>query len=293
MAVRVAVAPVLAATALAAGVSAWQQPSVDDLLKAGRSYLASYLPRVSGVLLDERYTILEVSGGRMQVPNRVSSDILLLNLNGTAMSLRDAYAISGAKIREAEPRIQKLLGEVTQSRWDQALAYNDDTQKHFLAESVARLNDPLLILRFMSPDDPAKFTYRVEGSKKLNGVETVGLRFTEIRRDGIKYVLDTRGNASVSGRFWIDPATGAIHQTDFSADSKTENARVTVVYAPVLPLNLLLPSKTIETYEERPVQGGPVPMRQGSTRGGYLKFEANAIYSNPRYSPIDLSRTRN
>lgn len=271
-----------------------QQPTADALRQAGQDYLASYLPRLSGTLLDERYLILEVAGGRMQMPNRVGSDILLLNLNGTAMALRDAYVISGAKIREPGPRLLELLAEVTQARWDLALAYDRDSQLHFMAETVMRLNDPLLILRFMSPADPAKFKYTVDGRKKINGIETVGLRFEEIRGDDIKYVLDTRGNASVSGRFWMDPATGAIHQTDFSADSKTEVARVTVVYAPDTRLNLLLPAKTVESYEERPLPGGPRDMGKGagSSRGGFHRFEANATYSNPRHSPIDLAKAR-
>jgi hypothetical protein len=271
-----------------------QQPTADALREAGHSYLASYLPRLSGTLLDERYLILEVAGGRMQMPNRLGSDIILLNFNGTAMAVRDAYAISGAKIREAAPRLPELLAEVTQARWDQALAYDRDSQLHFMAETVMRLNDPMIVLRFMSPADPSKFKYSVEGKKKLNGIETVGLRFDEIRGDGIKYALDTRGNASVSGRFWMDPATGAIHQTDFSADSKTEVARVTVVYAPDTRLNLLLPSKTVESYEERPLPGGPRDMGKGagSSRGGFQRFEATATYSNPRHSPIDLSKAR-
>jgi hypothetical protein len=289
---RIAVCVVLTAAVVSPGLAAEQQPSVEDLLKAVRAYAASYVTRVSGTVLDERYTLMEVSTGRMQTPNRISSDLVLINLNGTAVSLRDAYAISGAKIREAQPRIPALLAEPTQVKWDQAVALTRESQKYFLAETVVRLNDPLLALRFVAPADPSKFTYSIEGKKKINGVETVGLRFQEIRGEHTKYVLGTRGNAAVSGRFWVDPATGAIHQTDFSADSKIENARVTTTYAPAQGLDFLVPSKTVETYEERAVQGGPSTMGATVTGQGLVKFEANAAYSNPRYSPIDLSKTR-
>jgi hypothetical protein len=54
-----------------------------------------------------------------------------------------------------------------------------------------------------------------------------------------------------------------------------------------------VPTKTVETYEERPVQGAPSTMGAATVTGqGLAKFEANAAYSNPRYSPIDLSRAR-
>jgi len=279
-----------------AAPSAAQGPSAEELLAAGRSYLATYLPRVSGTLLDERYTVMDVAGGRMQIPERIGSDIILLNFNGTAMALRDAYAVGGAKTREAGPRLSELLSEPTQARWDLALTYDDESKRHFLAETIMRLNDHMLALRFMSPPAPSAFQYTVDGRQKLNGVETIGLRFAEARGIDVKYVLDTRGNAAVSGRFWIDPATGAVHKTELWADSKTEVARVTVSYAPDPRLELLLPSKTVETYEERPLPGGPREMGKGaganSSRGGFHRFEANATYSNPRYSPVDLGKAR-
>lgn len=280
---------VISAVAIALGpsLSARQQPSVDDLLKAGRTYLESYAPGVSGAVLDERYTLTFVAGGRMETPNRINSDLVFVNVGGTLVALRDAYSIGGAKIREAKPRIPELLAEPTQAKWDQAQAFARESLKYFLAESVVRFNDPVLALRFLKPADPSKFTYTVDGKKKVNGVETIGLRFSENRSDGTKYVLATRGNAAASGRFWIDPATGVIHSTELSIDSKTENTRVSVTYAPAQGLQFLLPSKTVETYEERDDSGSGL----GNT-GASRKFEANATYGNPRYSPIDFTKAR-
>lgn len=287
MTARIALSLVLASAALAPALSARQQPSAEDLIKAGKAYLATYQPRVSGAVLDERYTLTMVMGGRMDTPSRIDSDLTLVNVNGTLVGLRDAYAISGAKIREAKPRIAPLLAEPTQAKWNQALAYTREALKYFLAETVVRLNDPTLALRFLAPADPAKFTYTVDGRKKINGVETIGLRFQEIRGDDIKYVLATRGNGAVSGRIWIDPSTGAIHQTDLSLDAKTEAGRVTVIYAPAKGLEFLLPSKTVETYEERDNNGSGL-----GNSANFVKFEANATLTNPRHAPIDVSKAR-
>ena len=284
-AVSVAVFAVVAA--LPPSLAAMQQPSADDLLKAARAYLASYAPKVSGAVLDERYTLTLLAGGRMETPNRISSDLVLINVGGTLVSLRDAYSVGGAKIREPQPRIPALLAEPTQAKWEQVQAIARESFKHFLAESVVRFNDPMLALRFVTLADTSKFTYSIEGKKKLNGVETIGVRFSENRSEGTKYVLNTRGNASVSGRFWIDPATGAIHQTDISIDSKIEASRVTVSYAPAKGFDVLLPSKTVETYEEREGTGDGI----GSS-GAMIKLEANASYVNPRHMPIDLSKGR-
>ena len=276
-----------AVVAFGPSLQAGQQPSADDLLRAARGYLQSYAPKVSGVVLDERYTLTLLAGGRMETPNRINSDLVLINVGGTLVSLRDAYSVGGAKIREPQPRIPALLAEPTQAKWEQAQALARASFKHFLAESVVRFNDPVLALRFLKPADPSRFTYSVEGKKKLNGVETIGVRFSENRSEGTRYVLNTRGNASASGRFWVDPATGVIHQTDLSVDSKIEASRVTVSYAPASGFDVLLPSKTVETYEEREGTGDGI----GSS-GAMMKLEANASYVNPRHMPIDFSKGR-
>ena len=272
-------------------VSATQEASLDDVLKAGRAYVSAYAAKVSGTVLDERYTLIDASTGRMDVPTRVSSDLVILSVNGQPIALRDAYAINGAKIREAQPRIPALLAEPTMEKWEQVRTYARESQRHFMAEIVVRLHDPMLALRFIAPEDPSKFTFSLEGRKKMDGVEVVGLRFQENRGEHTKYVLGTRGNGAVAGKFWLEPATGVIHQTEFYLESKFETGRVVVTYANAKALDMWLPSKTVENYQEREDTGGPTGMGAGGV-GRSSKLEATASYSNPRYTPIDLSKTR-
>ena len=288
---RAAAVCLVALVAVGSSISATQQASLDDVLKAGRAYVAAYVPKISGAVLDERYTLIDASTGRMDVPTRVSSDLVLLNVNGQAIALRDAYAINGAKIREAQPRIPALLADPTMEKWEQVRAYARESQRHFMTELVVRLNDPLLALRFMTPQDPSKFTFTLEGQKKMDGAEVVGLRFQENRAEHTKYVLGTRGNGAVSGKFWLEPATGVIHQTEFYLESKSESGRVVVTYANAKGLDMWLPSKTVENYQEREETGGPTGMGAGGV-GRSMKLEANAAYSNPRYTAIDLTRTK-
>lgn len=285
---RVLFAVFAVVVALVPSLSARQQPTAEDLLKAARTYAGAYAAKVSGAVLDERYTLMEVGSGRMQTPARINSDMLFVNVNGTLVTLRDAYSVGGAKIREAELRLSPLLAEPTQAKWDQAMALSRASYKHFLSDLVLRLNDPVYALRFLAEAHAPKLTFSIEGKKKINGVDVVGLRFTEKRGDDIKYMIGTRGNGAASGRFWVDPATGAIHQTELGLDSKTETGIVTVTYAPVKGMEFMLPSKTVEVFEEREDSSGG---RLGSGNG-YLKFEASAAYGNPRYSAIDFSKAR-
>ena len=272
-----ATALVVAATTLVAA----QQPSVDEVRAAGGKYLAEYLPKISGTLLDERYTLIDASSGSMGVPNRISSDLVLLYANGTAMSVRDAYSVNGAKIRDQKPRLLELLTNVTQASWSQAQQIAQPSQQYFIAEIVLHMNGPLTVLNFMTPPDPGRFTYTIEGRKKMDGVEVVGLRFQEKTGDNIKYVLGTRYNAYASGKFWLEPATGVIHQTEFYAESKLESGRTVVTYALSKDLNLWLPSKSVETYQERAETSGITGMGAGGPATS-RRLEANASYSNPK-----------
>ena len=139
---------VLAAGALCtAAVPTAQAPTVEGVLESASDYLATYAPKVSGVSLDEQYTITEVSGGRMSTPQRLSSDVVLLNLAGKVISLRDAYAIDNSPIRERQPRIVSLLAKPTTETWDQAQAYVSETFRHMKHELIAKMNEPTLALQ--------------------------------------------------------------------------------------------------------------------------------------------------
>jgi hypothetical protein len=84
----------------------------------------------------------------------------------------------------------------------------------------------------------------------------------------------------------VDPATGAIHQTELWVDSKGESANVTVKFEPHKGLNLILPVSTSETYEERELSSAP-----GSSPDSiawHQTFQASAKYSNATYQKIDL-----
>jgi len=153
------------------------------------------------------------------------------------------------------------------------------------------VNEPTFALRFISRGFQGDLKYSLDGKKKINGVDTVGIRFEEPAGQAKQYLTGTRGNARASGRFWVDPATGAVHQTELWLDSKADVANITVKYAPNAALNLMLPTETSETYEERVENSGPrdVSRSVDSGRGGgRISFQASAKYSKPTYTPIDL-----
>lgn len=284
-------AAVTFAVAVVAVPHAAQDPAVAALLNTGNEYLTSYVQRASGASLDETYTLIEVSSGSMTVPVRITTDIVFVNVNGRLHSMREATAIAGAKIKDAGGRIVPLLANPTQAGWQQAQQHAQEVYRYMGSELIVRMNDPMLALHFIQPPVQGKFTYRLDGKKKVNGVDTVGLHFQETRGELTKYFMATRGNGYVTGRLWMDPSTGAVHGTEIWLESRTETARSNVTYAFHKDLNLLLPSRTSENYDTRPAPEGMINRGEGGY-GARQSFQVNATYANPKHTPIDLTKIR-
>lgn len=278
--------------ALCPPVAAQKGPAVADVLRAGTEYLAAYARAVSGVTLEEEYTMLDVSSGRVAGTQRLASDVVLLDLAGKVIALRDAFAIDNNALRERTPRITTLLAAPTLAKWERAQAYAAESYRHMQADLIARVNEPTQALLFLAGENQSRVRYRIDGRRRMDGVEVVGLRFDEPEtRNDPSYVIKTSGNAVASGRLWIDASTGAVHQTELSLRSQTESAHVAVTYAHDSTLDLWLPSTMVDRYEMT-IPTGAVSNMGGGANNVRRSFDCRARYSNPRLTPIVLAVPR-
>lgn len=291
---RLAIAVGFFACALqAAPASTEQSPSLADVLKLAGDYHADYVNRVSGATLEELYQLIDVTGGKMSSATRINSDVVFVNLNGGVAALRDPYSVDTKALRERKPRITALLASPTATTkdWETAIQYPAQGSMYFGLDLILKVNEPTFALRFISKGLQSELKYSLDGKKKINGLDTVGIRFEEPAGQEMKYIAGSRGNARASGRIWVDVATGTVHQTELWLDSKADVANITVKYVPYPSVNLVLPSESNETYEERQEASGPRDFNRGvdSGRGsGRISFQASAKYSKPTHSPIDL-----
>ncbi len=289
---RAIVAVLVVVAATGTPVASQKGPVLADVLRAGTEYLAAYAQQVSGVTLEEAYTMLDVSSDRVAGTRRLTSDVVLLNLAGQVVALRDAFAIDNNPLREREPRITTLLVRPTAAAWERAQAYAAESFRHMQAELIARLNEPTLALLFIAAENQSRVNWKIDGRKRLDGVEVVGLRFEEPETPDASYVIKTRGNAVASGRLWIDGLTGRIHQTELSARSSSESARITVTYARDPSLDLWLPSSMIDAYRMTERTGGVTNLGAAGGFTARTSFDCRARYSNPRRTPIVLAVPR-
>jgi hypothetical protein len=263
---------------------------VDALVAAAEAYLSTYAVKVSGVTLDEELMLTELGiVTTAAIPQRVSSDLLLLNLRGDILGMRDVYAVDTRPVRPKEARMARVLADATPGAWQTAQQYSREHAVYLRANVVLWFSDPALAMQFLQPKHRARLTFKLEGTKRMNGALVYGLGFKETDKSPARSILQMPGDPIASGRFWVEPGTGRIHQTELWPQSGTETARVQVQYAPDETLSILLPRSASHTFETRERGTGI----NGNADGGYstrLSFEGSATYSNPRYTPIDLSR---
>jgi hypothetical protein len=282
---------IAALTAFTGFTASTQQPALEDVLAKAAAYHSTYLQKTSGVVLDEQTQILDVTGGKTRGVIRVSADVVLVGLQGQVISLRDPYAVDTRPVRPKGSRISTLLGAPatpTIKDWELAASYPQQGTVHFILDLQVKVNEPTSALQFISAALQPKMKYKLDGQKKMNDVQVVGLRFEEPTSQEMTHILATRSNARATGRFWIDPLTGAIHQTELWVDSKWENA-------PHKALGLLLPTQMNDTYEEREGGGGPRQMGSGDPRGSVanrVSVQSRSNYSNATLAPIDLTKLR-
>lgn len=280
-----------------------QSVALNDVLAKAAAYHTDYTRKISGVSLQEDTQLKNVSGDRMRSIVRISADVVLVNASGQADALRDVYAIDTKPTRERTPRILQLLGEPAKPSiqdWQTAITYPGQEAVYFLLDIVVKTNEPTSALQFISSANQPGLKYKLDGRKKINDVAVVGVRFEEPDVRNREYLLGTRGNARATGRFWIDPATGAIHQTELWVDSRrertySEHAMVTVKYAPHQTLGLLLPSEAHGTFEEFDASGLGTFRTLGDpegSAGGRVTLETSATYSNVTFAAIDLTKFR-
>jgi hypothetical protein len=298
----VATAALVAVTAIGVSVSA-QSPTLADVLARAAAYHTTYTRSVSGVSLQEEMQLMDVGGGKTRAIVRVSSDVVLVNLNGEVTALRDPYAIDTRPLRPREPRILRLIGAPatpTVRDWQTAGAFPAEAAHYFMLDIVVKVNEPTLALQFISEENQPRLKYKLDGKKKIKDVAVVGVRFEEPENPFGKHMLTTRSNARSSGRFWIDPATGAVYQTELWVESKhekimSESAMITVRYAPHAALGMLLPYEMYDSYEHYEQGAGPRPMGDGgdvSSIGGRASVQSRAIYSNATFAAINLAKIR-
>ena len=241
-----AITAIVAATATLAAQSR-RNPTVPELLSAAATYLDGYEKQFSAVVSEERYQqtadFLAARGPHQRI---LRSDLIVINAAQAGwISLRDVYEVDGVPVRDRADRLMKLITEPAPDSFSQALRVAEESARFNLGTVWRTINTPTTALLFLRRDDQDRSTFKFEGLKSVDGMQVAQLAFKET---GMPRMIQSVDKAAAEGKFWVEPASGRVVQTEFMISSAGNSAKISVKYAHQPKIGLWLPIRMDEEY---------------------------------------------
>ena len=262
--------------AVAAAAGAADAP-FDALLARARDYVDKYQRDLAMIVSEERYEQevrfpappLSRSRDLTQKTILRSDFLLVRDSAGSWVPFRDVFERDGVMLRDREERLSKLFLANPGTAFEQARRIVDESARYNVGNINRNINLPTLALIFLTPAYRDRFEFTDRG---LDGAT----RVVQFRETGHPtYVATTGGrDLPVTGRYWIDEATGRIERTELTASDAALDARINVSYRADASAGLWVPERMAEFYLQR------------SDRS---EIRGNAVYS--RFRRFQVSTT--
>lgn len=256
--------------------------ALDDLLKAVGRYVEEYERTFSAVVSKERYYQRARSGGTDST-RVIEAEVALVAIGQSDwMVFRDVYKVDGRVLRDREDRLASLFLKPSPDLGVQAKRIADESARYNLGGISRTINIPTQALLYLRPQHQTQSTFRLGGSRSLDGIDTREVQFQETAKPRL---VRTRDNAAASGRVWIVPATGVVARTEFRIRSAGVAALITVSYRRQENLALWAPVAMVESYE----QGAEEPSFDGRPLPSPSVIEGRATYSDFRRFSVNTA----
>ena len=201
----------------------------------------------------------------------------------------DPFAVDGNALRERKPRVITPAQAADDGGMERSAGVFPGKRQSVPRERRALVHDPVFALQFVEKRHQPGIIDKLDGKKKINNVQVVGVGYKEKQEKGKKYLFGTPGNPSSSGRIWVEPATGAIYQIELWVQSESDTVRSEIRFALDEKLGMGLPKEATHRFEWRG-RGTGISNVDASASGERMSFDASVKYSNPTYTPIDLAK---
>jgi len=281
---------VAAVLAIAAGRPAAAQkgkPALAAVLSAAAAYVVHYSEHLQAVGADELFTQMDTSG-QLQHIVRLNADAAFVGLgDGHFGSFRDVYAIDTKPLHERVPRLLRLFEQPPAQAGGAvhyARQFTEESAVRYLHTDLHMLDAALAPLELLRADYQPHMAFKLDSTKTSNGVTVAVVRFSE---NNTPSLLRTPDGLALTGRFWIEAASGGVTETEMVASDRTSLLRSVVIYSFDKSLEIWLPKELSQRFDISHLgsNGATGPREHES-------FDTHAYYSNFRQVPIDLDRIR-
>ena len=249
-----------------------QTPSLDEVLKRSAAYVSEFRRQLSGIVAEETYrqeltATSRISNSLLVNPPRVlKSDLLLIKPADADryVELRDVFEKDGERVRDREARLEALLRDPSGKAGGRIADIIAESAKHNIGGVQRNINTPLMALQFLDSDYQPRFKFKHVGKQKpvfkddrdkaINetpvfrvSTEMWTVEYQERDRHTVIRRPDGR-DLPAHGRFWINPANGAVLISELIVDGGGVIATVTVSYQSEPLMGFLVPIEMRETY---------------------------------------------
>jgi hypothetical protein len=258
------------------------QPSAAELVSKASAYLAKYEREVTAIVSEEDYE--QVTGDLRVVRRQLRSDVLVISHDATGwVVFRDVFEMDGRPVRDRDDRLARLFLKPDADTIRQALRIASEGARFNLefrgSDRARTVNNPMTALRFLRPVNISRSVFRTVGQESVGGVQTNIVRFTETAKPRL---VITGDDAASRGRFWIEPQSGRVMQTELAIDTrlagKVASIRLRVTFGHDANLGILVPSSMTEDYGL-----GPTEAIRGNAK--YRNFRRFSVDTTTLFKP--------
>lgn len=245
-------------------VFSWQAPAARAQEDAGLAALvasssrwaAEFERNLSGLLFRERY--VQKADGLSSIPGvrrqrsaqvRLEANVFLLRpaRTGPLVLFRDVYRLNGRAVGDHTERLRALLTDGSAEAIDQARRLTDASAGYNLGRARRNVNIPTMAFAYVLPERIAGTRFAHAGEARINRLPTVMIDFEEAARPTLVRTA-ANGDVPAKGRYWIDPATGAILQAIMELDAPQAEGRMQIEVAWNDTLEMWVPRRMTEVW---------------------------------------------
>ena len=246
---------------------------------------------------------LRRANSAMQSRKSLKSDLLLIRppQADRYVEFRDVFEVNGTGIRDRDDRLTQLFLKPTGHSGDQIKAIIDESARHNIGDIPRNVNTPMLTLYFLQQDKQKHFRFKraerglpqLGSGSAMPGRSAAMFRVTtemwvvEYRETERPTIIKTdRGrDFPATGRFWINPDTGAVMMSELVMENSEVSATINVSYQSEPVLGFLVPVEMRERYRARDERVEGV-----ATYGRFRQFQVKTgeVIAKPPRVPIEI-----
>lgn len=237
-----------------------QQPSqkkltLDEVMRRAHAYVAVYEDhQLSGLVAREEYTQDWQHFDASPIEKRtLHSEYMIFQLPPSEdwFALRDVHEVNGKPVADRDVRLKMLFTDSRNEIEQLAMAIDKESARFNIGDVDRTVNLPTFPLRFLRPANRKRFAFDKEAEEQVGNAITWVVAYKETASPTFTGNIQGR-DVPASGRFWIDPETGAVLRTEMilgGSRKLPQRATVTVTYALDATLGFRVPIEMREKYD--------------------------------------------